>query len=366
MLANLLPGVRELRTPLTVGYLWLISIWLWFHDVLPQRTAAHGAIGDLFDLVGVLPSASFLAALTFIAYFLGSTVELDPATARWLDGIRPNRPAWEAVANRVRFRLDNPEDMPPERSVAAIAAWRRAAPSTTANRVTLLNVELVQADWQAPITEGGTGRTEEGRPNEERVRQWRHEETGPIFPSASYKSRRRLWRNNPGDETSGTLVEWRDPDLPISDATVRQMPVLAIAALLTLSDELPDLATRLLIQRPEVFDRYDRLLSEASIRINMFLPTVALVATLAVRAHVLWCLALTVCAVLLYQGLTQRSRAIAVVLDSIATQLIESPTMVAVAAALHGEAEGRAPYAKTGRQSESEASDVSPHEPVDR
>ncbi|MFI6401797.1 hypothetical protein [Streptomyces sp. NPDC050548] len=324
MLASLLPGLRELRTPLTVGYLWLICVWLWFHDVLPQRVTAHGAIADLYELVGILPAATFLAALTFIAYFLGSIVELDPATARWLDGVRPNRTSWEAVADRVRIRLDDPEDMPSERFMAAIAAWRRVVPSRTAKRVSLVNVELRPEEIQ---TFDG-GRT--------------------LFPSWSYRSMRRLWRSNPGSRSAGTLVEWRGPDLPIDDDTVRQLPVSAIAALITLVDELPDLATRLLIERPEVFNKYDRLLAEASIRINMFLPMVALVVTLARRAHGLWWFALVVPLVLLYQGLLQRSQAIAVVLNSIAAQLIESPTMAAVAAAQHGEATASEPRERRG------------------
>ncbi|MCX5262266.1 hypothetical protein OOK27_50485 [Streptomyces canus] len=304
-----------------MGYLWLICVWLWFHDVLPQRVTASGAIADLYDLVGILPAATFLAALTFIAYFLGSIVELNPATTRWLDGVRPNRPSWEAVADRVRFRLDDPEDMQPERFVAAIAAWRRVVPSRAAKRVTLVEVELEPWERQA----FASSRT--------------------LFSSWSYKSMRRLWRSNPGSQSSGTLVEWHGPDLPIDDDTVQQLPVSAIAALITLSDELPDLATRLLIERPEVFNKYDRLVAEASIRLNMFLPMVALVATLARRAHGLWWLALVVPLVLLYQGLVQRSGAIAVVLNSIATQLIESPTMAAVAAAQHGEAATSEPRA---------------------
>ncbi|MFE7210268.1 hypothetical protein ACFY0A_46695 [Streptomyces sp. NPDC001698] len=54
-----------------------------------------------------------------------------------------------------------------------------------------------------------------------------------------------------------------------------------------------------------------------------------LVTTPALHASWLWWLGLSVCAALLYQGLVQRSRTLAVVLDSVATQLIESPTMAA-------------------------------------
>ncbi|MEU6348982.1 hypothetical protein ABZ896_06610 [Streptomyces sp. NPDC047072] len=319
MLASLLPGLRELRTPLTVGYLWLICVWLWFHDLLPQRSTAHGAIKDLYDLASLLPSASALAAVTFTAYFLGSIIELDPATARWLDGLRPNRTSWEAVADRVRFRLDDPDDLPSERFEAAVAAWERAAPSRTRKRVSVDKVELEP---------------------EERARfdPAQEESARTLVPPPPYNAAlKRLWRSDPGSRTSGRVVEWRGADLPIGDDTVQQLSAPAIATLVTLSDELPDLATRLLIERPEVFDTYDRLLAEASLRINMFAPLVALVSTLALRAHWLWWSALVVCAAVLNQGLVQRSRAVAVILDSIATQLIESPTMAAVATALRGE-----------------------------
>ncbi|MGX1480887.1 UNVERIFIED_CONTAM: hypothetical protein RKD50_009695 [Streptomyces canus] len=306
MLASLLPGLRDLRTPLTVGYLWLICGWLWFHDVLPQRDTARGAIADLFDLDGILPPATVLAAVTFIAYFLGSIVELDIAAARRLDVVRPNRTAWEAIADRFHTRLGDAEGMTPEHQRAAVAAWQRAASSRTTKRITLrVDVEL---DQLAP-----------GRPS-----------GGPTVLSSTFYSRGSLvgikWNAHYGSEPPrrGTGVAWRGPDLPISHDTLDRLPVLTVATLYALWDELPDLVTQLLIERSAVFDRYDRLLAEASIRINMFPPVAALVTTLALRAHWLWWLGLFACAALLYQGLVQRSRAVAVVLDSVATRLVDT------------------------------------------
>ncbi|MEV1005008.1 hypothetical protein [Nonomuraea sp. NPDC050202] len=349
VLASLLPGIRDLRTPLTVGYLWLICGWLWFRDVLPQRATARGPIADLYDLDGILPSGTYLAALTFIAYFLGSIVELDIAAARWLDQVRPNRSAWEAVADRFRIRLDDTEGVTPERYTAAVAAWQRATPARTTKRVTLrANVTTDKARLELGDRDDGLAqiRAEQARiraeadarglglPLPEKSRIVHQHETW------THESRvdgvwRRMHRS--GSPTGGALVEWRGPQLPVAHDTVTGLPALAIAALYSLWDELPDLATRLLVERPEVFDRYDRLLAEASLRINMFLPLAALVGTLALRVHWLWWFGLVACAALLYQGFVQRSRALAVVLDSVAIRLIESPTMVAVAAAQHGE-----------------------------
>ena len=358
MLASLLPGLRDLRTPLTVGYLWLICGWLWFHDALPRRATARGPIADLYDLEGVLPSATFLAALTFMAYFLGSIVELNIAEARWLDPIRPNRASWEAVADRFRIRLDEGEGGTSEQCTAAIAAWNRAAPSRTTKRMALrtnitpeelarelksgsphLIAHMRHVDAvQAQTTQGAAeGRVLQLRESSQILRErgsWSHTEAGPLWTT-----RHMRWEQSP----AGMLMDWRGLRLPLTGPTLGGLPPLTLTALYALRDELPDLATRLLIERPEVFDRYDRLLAEASLRINMFLPVAGLVSTLAVRAHWLWWFGLIVCVALLYQGLVQRSRALAVVMDSVAIRLIESPTMVAVEAAQRGETATDAP-----------------------
>jgi hypothetical protein len=69
VLANLLPGIREVRTPLAAGYLWLAFLWL-----------ATGGLPDVADsplvrsvqrlLAGAGPLAS-VAALALVAYLTG-------------------------------------------------------------------------------------------------------------------------------------------------------------------------------------------------------------------------------------------------------------------------------------------------------
>ena len=71
MLAALLPGLRDLRTPLAVGYLLLVVIWLLIHDRLPTGESATGLIADVIDVSQALGQVSVLAALTFVAYLLG-------------------------------------------------------------------------------------------------------------------------------------------------------------------------------------------------------------------------------------------------------------------------------------------------------
>jgi hypothetical protein len=37
ILASALPGFRDLRAPLTAGYLWLILLWIWLKPDLASR-----------------------------------------------------------------------------------------------------------------------------------------------------------------------------------------------------------------------------------------------------------------------------------------------------------------------------------------
>lgn len=87
MLASLLPGLRDVRTPLTVGYLYLLVGWLLFAGHVPrQRPPDDGFITRLFDLVGILGPAAAVAALSFLAYVLGAllTVSTDRGAGRLL------------------------------------------------------------------------------------------------------------------------------------------------------------------------------------------------------------------------------------------------------------------------------------------
>jgi hypothetical protein len=74
MLASLLPGLRELRTPLAVGYMWLLNLWLVLHDVVPTKSTqgSSDTTKAVFQLGGIVGATASLAVLTFVAYVLGS------------------------------------------------------------------------------------------------------------------------------------------------------------------------------------------------------------------------------------------------------------------------------------------------------
>lgn len=77
MLASLLPGLRDVRTPITIGYLWLLIAWLMFADRFPTtRPEDDGLIARLYELSNFIGNASVLAAVSFTAYVLGAMITI--------------------------------------------------------------------------------------------------------------------------------------------------------------------------------------------------------------------------------------------------------------------------------------------------
>lgn len=101
MLLSLLPGIRELRTPLSTGYLWLISLWLLIGDRLPKTQPAGGALAPAWRLGTYFGKAGMVVAVSFAAYLVGSFVELDPLQL-WEHGGRAGWLTW--LRNLLRHR----------------------------------------------------------------------------------------------------------------------------------------------------------------------------------------------------------------------------------------------------------------------
>lgn len=74
MLASLLPGVRHLRTPLAVGYIWLLALWVvarhWLDD--PNPAALGSFADDLSQLAENVGRPIAGAAVAFVAYVVGA------------------------------------------------------------------------------------------------------------------------------------------------------------------------------------------------------------------------------------------------------------------------------------------------------
>jgi hypothetical protein len=81
VLSSLLPGIRHLRAPLAVGYIWLIDVWLLFGKAFPSEAEAEGVIEDLYALKGLVSEVGLGIAISFAAYLIGV---LSVAASGWV------------------------------------------------------------------------------------------------------------------------------------------------------------------------------------------------------------------------------------------------------------------------------------------
>jgi hypothetical protein len=84
VLTSLLPGFRDLRAPLSAGFLWLLVIWLAIEPGLPDEDDATGLVASLLVLKDAASPLGLAAAATFAAYVLGSVAEAVAGPLAWL------------------------------------------------------------------------------------------------------------------------------------------------------------------------------------------------------------------------------------------------------------------------------------------
>ncbi|WP_328936261.1 hypothetical protein OG288_44195 [Streptomyces tauricus] len=71
MLVTLLPGVREIRTPLAVGYTWLLALWLAIGHRIPESDQASGLVADIYRLAHAAGLVAVGIAVSVGAYIAG-------------------------------------------------------------------------------------------------------------------------------------------------------------------------------------------------------------------------------------------------------------------------------------------------------
>jgi len=75
ILANALPGFRDLRGPVVTGYLWLLFGWLVVHPNLDCRPPSKIG-GALFDAGHQVGRVGVFIAISVAAYFIGTASQL--------------------------------------------------------------------------------------------------------------------------------------------------------------------------------------------------------------------------------------------------------------------------------------------------
>ena len=71
ILANALPGFRDLRAPVIAGYLWIVFAWLLVDPNLDHRPSSQPGAA-LYDLGNHIGHIGVAVAVSILAYFAGS------------------------------------------------------------------------------------------------------------------------------------------------------------------------------------------------------------------------------------------------------------------------------------------------------
>ena len=315
MLLNLLPGLRELRAPLVSGYLWLISAWLFLGRMnwLPtERPPGNGEVARLWDLGGTLGKTVVLAVVTFIAYLIGSFLEMDPdglLAARLkpllLRGRRPwygnekvkEQPYYESVVSS----LSSSEPFYSEGRANTVA--QSISPEARRSLIDALEQRDMLPERIGPL------------------------EPEPTFPGIEefFDQERRKAFETAQKERERKFVEQAKKEL--------KNDMAADMAIYEIVQEMPQLASRLLVKNQNLYGKHDRQMAEASVRMNISIPLTALLMALWLSSLPIWLrLALTVVAagfgyMLLRQGFLRAMSARDVIVQALVIGQVESRYM---------------------------------------
>jgi hypothetical protein len=84
MLTSVLPGLRELRTPLAAGGVWLLTLWLVFGEQLRGSAEQQPFLKNLTALSEYAGKPLVSAAISLAAYLVGTVLTVNAAAAeRW-------------------------------------------------------------------------------------------------------------------------------------------------------------------------------------------------------------------------------------------------------------------------------------------
>jgi hypothetical protein len=252
MLANLLPGIRQVRTPLATGYVWLLTFWLWIPEQL-KNTAPSDVPADIMRVVLYAGRIAEGIAISFAAYLIGA--------------------------------LSEPLSVPFTQLGALVAAigtsltWPviRFRAHTTSYRINDI-LHLLRFRYRLRIQE------DDKRFSVENI-------------SVSIGQFSSVGINDLMKFSSQSV----EKGLIRPDAKRSYMEYLA--------RQLPGQSNALLGKETELFSAYDRLISEYEFRVGITVPLSAFIITLAVRWSALWLLMLPPLLILLGTGASRRMRA---------------------------------------------------------
>lgn len=280
LLSNVVPGLRDFRTPWTSGLLWLLLGWLLLRGHVDAQSSP-----ELFEaasgLEGALTQFGAVAAISSGAYLVGTALEfvwsfflsrLPQVSRKGLGSIR------SAVANRL--------DSLPNEELACLAVCHPSLRRVT--EVWLLD--------------------DESRP-------------GPLRP--------------PSDEPlRDTLIDIDDVMALATPRTLRYLrPALAQALNTVVLCELDMTGRRLIVKQNHLFQLYDRLRSESEFRMAILVPLAGLVYVVMrwqLGVPVALLLAVVVALIFLRQSWNKRTAAGDALADALLVRDVDPPALESI------------------------------------
>lgn len=78
MLANIIPGLRDARTPLICGYVWVTAVWLFLQEFSSRLAHTLSPIyQDVSEFLGFFGSGAVVGLLSVLAYLTGTILQID-------------------------------------------------------------------------------------------------------------------------------------------------------------------------------------------------------------------------------------------------------------------------------------------------
>lgn len=264
VLTQVLPGFRELRTPLATGVLWLLTLWVALGDRIPSRAEATGFAKRVYDLAELVGRPGVGAVLIFTAYVVGSVVSF---SANQL--LRePTHNAWE------------PSNVLPDR-------------------------------W--PVVQG--------RPVLMHYRSATVAVGYPAFADTRLLTRQ-AWADLQTHVSTNPLLLWLE-----SHRSERHREVAERILLRYVLDELGQLGTRLHAKNSTLYADHDRLMAEADLRVNVGAGIAVLAVALSARASPVFLLAFAMSALLIIMGMARARQANDVIVQALVIGEVSSTAL---------------------------------------
>ena len=307
MLANLLPGIRDLRTPLATGYIWLLTFWLWIPSHFKHVPPTSGVPGDVTHLVHYAGRVGVGVAISFVAYLIGILSQaLNSPFSRlgtlnvYLPSIIQSRiNQLRNWLNRLRERLADDLRFTYSRtlhyvSFALASRRRRIYPAERDIKIW----DFWRRSFTYPADSGKDDRDEAELAFMRRI----------VIVVGQF-SRTGVYSLEDFSRQMADRGEIKN------DAQTKYLNYLL--------QEVPRQGNALVGKETELYSVYDRLISEYEFRISIAVPLTALIVTLADRWSLLWLLTLLPVLVLLRTGTAQRIAAGDLLADAVRLRRID-------------------------------------------